>query len=45
MPMTSGGGPNGSLSLSEARANYLQFGACEQSMVSNVRPPRPEEFP
>ena len=39
------GGPNGRLSLSEARANYLQFGACEASMVENVRPPRPEELP
>ena len=39
------GGPNGSLSLSEARANYLRFGACEASMVENVRPPRPEELP
>ena len=39
------GGPNGSLSLSEARANYLRFGACEAGMVENVRPPRPEELP
>jgi hypothetical protein len=39
------GGPNGSLSLREARANYLRFGACEASMVENVRPPRPEELP
>jgi hypothetical protein len=39
------GGPNGSLSLTEARANYLRFGACEASMVGNVRPPRPEELP
>jgi hypothetical protein len=39
------GGPNGSLSLTEARANYLQFGACEEIMVANVRPPRPEELP
>ena len=39
------GGPNGSLSLREARANYLRFGACEESMVENVRPPRPEELP
>jgi len=37
------GGPNGSLSLTEARANYLRIGACEESMVSNVRAPRPEE--
>jgi hypothetical protein len=39
------GGPNGSLSLREARANYLRFGACEESMSPNVRPPRPEELP
>jgi hypothetical protein len=39
------GGPNGSLSLAEARANYLRCGACEASMVGNVRPPRPEELP
>ncbi|HEV3445724.1 MAG TPA: CPCC family cysteine-rich protein, partial [Gemmataceae bacterium] len=38
-------GPNGSLSLREARANYLRFGACEESMVVNVRLPRPEELP
>jgi hypothetical protein len=39
------GGPNGSLSLREARANYLRFGACEPSMIGNVRPPRPDELP
>ncbi len=39
------GGPNAALSLSEARANYLRFGACEEKMVENVRPPRPEELP
>jgi len=39
------GGPNGSLSLRQARANYLRFGACEVSMIENVRPPRPEEVP
>jgi hypothetical protein len=39
------GGPNRALSLSVARANYLQFGACEMKMVENVRPPRPEELP
>ena len=39
------GGPNGSLSLREARANYLRCGACEESMIGNVRPPRPEELP
>src|SRR5262245_25258771 len=39
------GGPNRSLSLRQARANYLQFGACEERMIDNVRPPRPEELP
>lgn len=39
------GGPNGLLSLSQARANYLKFGACEERMRDNVRPPRPEELP
>lgn len=39
------GGPNGSLSLSEARANYLRFGACEEKMLEHVRPQRPEERP
>jgi len=39
------GGPNGALSLTQARENYVQFGACEQSMVGNVRPPRPAELP
>jgi len=39
------GGPNGSLCLTEARANYRRFGACEKRFVGNVRPPRPEESP
>src|SRR2546430_2312143 len=39
------GGPNGSLSLTEARANYLRFGACEESMIENVRPLRANELP
>lgn len=39
------GGPNGTLSLAQARANYLRFGACEARMVRNVRPPRAGELP
>jgi hypothetical protein len=39
------GGPNGSLSLTQARENYRRFGACEESMFENVRPPLPEELP
>lgn len=38
------GGPNGALSLREARMNYLRFGACEASMVEYARLPRPEEL-
>jgi len=38
------GGPNWALSLTLARVNYLQFGACEKSMIGNVRPPRPSEL-
>lgn len=38
------GGPNGSISLSKARTNYLRFGACEEAMIMNVRPPRPDEM-
>ncbi len=39
------GGPNRTLSLTQARANYLRFGACEPGMVANVRPPRADELP
>jgi hypothetical protein len=39
------GGPNGAHSLSQARANYLQLGACDARFVGHVRPPRPEELP
>lgn len=38
------GGPNGSLSLTQARANYREFGACDRSMVGNVRLPRAGEW-
>ena len=38
------GGPNGALSLNIARDNSLRLGACEQSMIDNVRPPSPEEL-
>lgn len=37
------GGPNGVLSLSEARLNVLEFGACDRKFVSNVRAPLPDE--
>ena len=39
------GGPNGAISLSEARANYCRLGAWEERAVGSVRPPRPEELP
>ena len=37
------GGPNGSLSLTMARHNYITFGACEERFVKNVRLPTDEE--
>jgi hypothetical protein len=39
------GGPNGSLSLTQARENYREFGACERAMIEYVRPPHPHEMP
>ena len=39
------GGPNSSLSLSEARQNYKQFGACERAMIQHVRKPLQHELP
>ncbi len=38
------GGPNGALSLTQARANYRQLGASEERFLGNVRVPRPEEL-
>ena len=39
------GGPNGSLSLTQARENYKRIGASEERRLELVRPPRPEEQP
>lgn len=39
------GGPNGQLSLTQARTNYRLFGACEERFIDNVRPTRAEELP
>jgi hypothetical protein len=39
------GGPNGRLSLFDARANYFAFGACDEGLKEHVRPPRPDEQP
>ena len=37
------GGPNGDLSLTEARANFGKYGASDPRFSENVRPPKPEE--
>jgi hypothetical protein len=37
------GGPNGLLSLAEARANYRRFSACDERSIEHVRPPLPSE--
>ena len=39
------GGPNGSLSLTTARSNFLRIGAWSEESVNNVRAPRPDEYP
>jgi hypothetical protein len=36
-------GSNGKLSLTVARENYIQYGACESKFVAHVRAPLPEE--
>ena len=37
-------GPNGPLSLRQARANYRRLGASEAQYLSHVRRPRPDEL-
>jgi hypothetical protein len=39
------GGPNRRLSLTQARANYRLFYACEKRHVPNVRAALPDELP
>ncbi|MFE5734367.1 CPCC family cysteine-rich protein [Streptomyces sp. NPDC056528] len=39
------GGPNGALSLTQARVNYRAIGACDRRSRKSVRAPRPEEHP
>lgn len=39
------GGPNGELSLSDARANYYFYGASDRQYVDQVREPTPYERP
>lgn len=36
------GGPNGALSLLQARTNFQKFGACEERFIKNVRKPLPK---
>lgn len=38
------GGPNGSLSLRQAQANFRRLGAMEERFGSLVRPPMPDEM-
>jgi hypothetical protein len=38
------GGSNGLLSLTQARQNYREFGACDPQKLKYVRKPRPEEI-
>jgi len=38
------GGPNGVISLTEARANYKKLGASLERRIKHVRPPKPEEM-
>ena len=37
------GGPNGDLSLTQARTNYREYGAISREFVKFVRKPTPEE--
>lgn len=39
------GGPNGALSLEQARRNFAAFGACDERSKEHVRPPLPDEKP
>jgi len=39
------GGPNGGLSLTDARANYRQFAACDERSIASVRPALSPERP
>jgi Cysteine-rich CPCC len=38
------GGPNGTLSLTEARSNFLRFAAVEERFKDSVRPPLADEI-
>ena len=39
------GGPNGALSLEQARRNFEAIGACDEGSKEHLRPPRPQEKP
>jgi hypothetical protein len=38
------GGPNGAISLTQARANYKKIGASLERHIKHIRPPKPEEM-
>jgi hypothetical protein len=38
------GGPNGSLSLREARLNFKNLGAVEKRLIGEIRKPEPDEI-
>jgi hypothetical protein len=38
-------GPNGGLSLTQARENYAAVGACSEEVLMHVRPPSDRECP
>ena len=38
------GGPNGSLSLTQARQNFRDFGACDRKSLDHVRKPTQDEI-
>lgn len=38
------GGPNGSLSLTQARENFREFGASDRQALQHVRKPTPNEI-
>jgi len=39
------GGQNGALSLTQARRNFRNLGACDTRFLTNVRSPQPDEIP
>lgn len=43
--VTEKSGANHGLTIAEARENFASFGACEPSMLGNVRPPFESEIP